>query len=528
MRKVKRSLLALAVGLGIFSLASCDEAAGSSAALSSNSPVATGSQNSEELSEDTGLSNIEYEFEKDYFYSDYNEKSLADTSRQGIKTFETKDDIVFDAVTYEELVNIFESEGDYLILFGGSWCHNTRAAVPYINELANQYNINKIYNFDFYLDGETSQTHIRNTNASDPSRVTPGIEYNYLYGELVSRYLTNLNDYVEYTYDSRSALTYTSYDDSNKTVAKLQVPFLFLYNKDNKVDNSGISNGGTSNEKGTYPIEIGFEEMVDRDADGVYKKVSGTKTYITDEYVGRLKGVFDYIKDNNIKLTDYSDADYIRNLYNKKSGREIFGANDQININTLTYRQLKWLLEQDKDSVIYFGGSWCPNTQATIKTTNDYAVANNVRVYNFDTKLDSGYAKSYWNYSKDLHIRDSANSFVRLYTNLIEQYLTNIVTLYDVNSDASYSYISYQENEQTVKVAKLQVPYLLSYNKSHKDADGFNAPITSYYEEMLVLNEESTAYAYSEANYASLKSHTYNVFNTYLNNSADRDAINIR
>ena len=489
-----------------------------------NTTTSSDVDNEEEIID---LSSPSFDFEKEYFYSDYNAKSLADTSRQGIKTFENKDDIVFDAVTYEQLVDIFESEGNYLILFGGSWCHNTRAAVPFINEFANQYGISTIYNFDFYLDGSNSSTHIRNTNPSDPARANAGQQYNYLYGELISKYLTNLTDYVEYKTGTGSSLNYTNKDSAVVNVAKAQVPFLFLYNKDNKVDNSGIDAGGTSNSKGTYPIVYGFEEMIDLDAQGVYKTVQGQRQHDTDSYKNRLKGIFDYIDENDIELSYYEDADYIEKFYNQKSGQTIF-EDEQINIKTLTYRQLIWLLGQEGNSLIYLGGTWCGNTQASIKTTNDYAVKNDVIIYNFDTKLDGGYVKANWGYANDLHIRDSQSPFVNLYADLIEKYFTNIVTLYNVNDSESYKFIQYTDKAgNVVKVKKLQVPYLLSYNKDAKDNDGFSAPITSYYEEMLYLNETSDKYVYSETNYASIKSHTKNVINTYLQLSQNKEAKDI-
>ena len=235
--------------LGVLGLAGCDKKNNST--LENNNTNNNGENNTNTpVVENIDLSDLNYNFEKEYFYADYNEKSLADTNRQGIKTFENKDDIVFDAVTYEELVGLLESDGYYLILLGGSWCHNTRAAAPFINDFAKQYGIKTIYNFDFYLDGTNSNTHIRNTNNSN--NVTPGIEYNYLYGELVTRYLTNLDDYVEYKLGTRSSLTYTNNENIDVNVPKLQVPFLFLYNKDNKVDNKEGGNG-TTNSKGTFP-----------------------------------------------------------------------------------------------------------------------------------------------------------------------------------------------------------------------------------------------------------------------------------
>jgi len=269
MKKFKLGLLTL----GVLTLASCNltnanvnPSSSNSTPSSSESSQSSSSSSSSSTTEATyelDLSSKDYNLEKEFFYDDYNTRSLADETRQGIKTFETKDDIVFDAVTYEELVSIFESEGNYLILFGGSWCHNTRAAVPFINQFANEYDIDTVYNFDFYVDGTNSSSHVRNTNQTDPTRVTPGVEYNYLYGELATRYLTNLNDYVEYTQGSTSSLTYTNNENAEVNVPKLQVPFLFLYNKDNTVDNK--SGGGTSNAKGTFPIVYGFEEMIDLD-----------------------------------------------------------------------------------------------------------------------------------------------------------------------------------------------------------------------------------------------------------------------
>ena len=517
MRKLRYGLLTL--GLGVLTLAACSQAAQSTSTPQESSTSSSTQSTSTQVEEKIGLSSETYAFEKEYFYEDYNKRSLDDVTRQGIKTFNSKDDIVFDAITYEELVDIFESEGNYLILFGGSWCHNTRAAVPFINQYAKEYDIDTIYNFDFYLDGTNSNTHVRNTNQTDPTRVTPGVEYNYLYGELVTKYLTNLTDYVEYKTGTPSSLTYTNNENINVNVAKVQVPFLFLYNKDNAVSHS--EGTGTPNEAGKYPIVYGFEEMIDLDENGVYlydrNVAKENRTYYTNEYKARLKGIFDFISTNNITLSKYTDVDYIKTVYNGKSNTEIFTSNDKVNIKPVTYRQLTWLLEHEGDSVILLGGTWCPNTQATIKLTNDYAVKNNVIVYNFDTKLDSGLAKKYWNYANDLHIRDTSNSFVRLYTDLIEKYLTNIVTLYDVNAPESYKSISYTNSDgNVVKVKKLQVPYLLSYNKDHKDSDGDIAPITAYFEKMLTLNSAQEDYVYSEANYAAAKAGTFNVIKSFL------------
>ena len=518
MNKLKRILgFGITLGIGALALAGCSDNKTTTKKDNTTKPVVTTKTNVTTKEDDTkeyekGLSNKDYNFEQEFFFDDYNARSLADTNRQGVETFSDKD-IIFDAITYEELVNILESNGKYLFFFGGSWCHNTRAAAPYVNSIAKEYGVTKIFNFDFYLDGTTGSTHVRNTNPTDPARVTAGTEYNFLYGELVTKYLTNLNDFVEYKTDTASALKFNDKEGTETTVAKLQVPFLFYYDKNNTEG----------------PIVSAFEEMVDLDSNGIYKgkKADGSRNYITDQYVDGLHDFFDSIKksDGSVEVTNYSDKDYIINTYNTRSGKEIFASNSQINIESITYRQLDWLLNQEGNSIILLGGTWCGNTQASIKTFNDYAVENDLIIYNFDTKLDSGIAKSKLGYSKDAHIRESNTKLTTLYTDLIDKYFTNIVTLYDVNDEASYKHIEYTNKEgEVVKVKKLQVPYLLSYNKDAKDSDDLIAPITSYYEEMLSLNETAPSYVYSETNYKSIKDNTFNIIKTY----ADRTGLNTK
>ena len=134
-------------------------------------------------------------------------------------------DSVFSSLTLEEAIYLFRQKGNYLLLRGGSWCGNTTPVVGYIDQVAKEYGIDTIYNLDFRLDGTNRASHIRETNgASSGDAVLPGSLYNYLYGELVTNYLVNLNDFVEYQVDTESALTYTDADGKDITVPKVQVP----------------------------------------------------------------------------------------------------------------------------------------------------------------------------------------------------------------------------------------------------------------------------------------------------------------
>ena len=503
------------------------------------------------IGDGVNLSDPGFDFQAEYFFDDYNTQSNADTDRQdGIDTFEDKD-IVFKSLYFDELTYLLEQEGNYLILLGGSWCHNTRAVISYVNDFAKAYGIDTVYNFDFRLDGATRPTHIRET------ALTPeyggedqlAADWNYLYGELIDRYFTNLNDWVEYKEDTDSALTW--YDEAYvaETVAKVQVPFLFLYNKDNTTryvpvyDENGKQTGVEADEtaSGTFPIVYGFEEMVDRDSTGIYNSTNedGTRNYITEDYTARLQAVFDFIRDNGIEIDYYTDAEYLVDAFVEGNGRghapklyDVFTEGEQINVEVITYRQMQWLLSQEGSAAIVFGGAWCANTTAAIGPINDYAVANDTIVYMMDFRLDGKHPIDFWGYDRDrqFEIRSTnqdgnaeelagstyvgqPNPFAYLYTNLINTYLTNVESVTDPSAD-NYYITAVAEDGTEVKALRLQAPYFLSYNKDAVDADGFPAPVLAWHEEMLEITENSLergSYIYQKDNYASYTAGIENV-----------------
>lgn len=395
------------------------------------------------------------------------------------------EDPVFVSLTLEEAYYLLGREGSYLILLGGSWCGNTTPVIGYINEVAKEYGVSTIYNLDFRLDGVDRYSHVRETEgAQSKGAVIPGSHYNYLYGELASRYLTNLNDYVEYKIDTESAVVFTDPSGEIVTVPKVQVPFLFLYNRDNVDENGNAA-----------PIVAGLELMKVR---GDFVSDDTENTAAVNEYKQLLRDtVFEAV--SKTELGSFTDADYIRASYNEKSGKEIFAPEDEIAFEVLTYRQLNWLLERDGTHIILLGGSWCPNTQAVVKIINDSALANGVTVYTFDTKLDGGYAKRFWGYEKDLHIRDNSSEFAKLYVDMVLDHFHNIETEYTLESGNT---IRYENEEGEILTAnKLQVPYLMVYTKGLEDDYAHFVPISAYIEKMLTLDETRDDYVYAEENY---------------------------
>jgi hypothetical protein len=553
MKQFKKAAAVLAVfSLLVGNLTGC--ANGQTQEAATSTPEQVAAEVTKVVGDGVNLSDPSYDFQAEYYFNDYNAKSNEDTERQdGIDTFENTD-IVFKDLYYDELTYLLEQEGNYLILLGGSWCHNTRAVIGQINEFAKEYGIDTIYNFDFRLDGDTRDTHIRET-AQTPElggEDRDVSDWNYLYGELVDRYFPNLNDWVEYKEDTEDALTWYDENYDGETVAKVQVPFLFLYNKDNTThyipvyDENGKQTGVEQTDSaGTYPIVYGFEEMVDRDSTGVYDSTDddGVRNYITEDYTDRLENIFRFLKDNNVQLDTYTDAEYLQDAFAADSGShegqlfDVFTPGEQINIQVITYRQMKWLLSQNGSAAILFGGAWCGNTAAAIGTINDYAVANNTTVYLFDLRLDGKHPVNYWGYGRDrllytrttnlegdpAELTDSTfvgqpNPFAYLYNDLINTYLTNIETITDPSADNYYITATDPEGTQS-QAARMQVPYLIAYNKDAVDEDGFPAPIMAWHEEMLEITEDSKEegdYFYQKDNYASYTAGIEEVFNAFF------------
>jgi hypothetical protein len=44
---------------------------------------------------------------------------------------------VFRSLSYNQLQQLMESDGTFLVLFGGAWCPNTQAVIGQINDVAN-------------------------------------------------------------------------------------------------------------------------------------------------------------------------------------------------------------------------------------------------------------------------------------------------------------------------------------------------------------------------------------------------------
>ena len=145
-------------------------------------------------------------------------------------------------ITYPQLVDLLKSganDANAVILFGGTWCPNTRPVIPAINRNAQENDVT-VFNYDTVLDGgtvggaTTSATNpLQTRNTTGPNAAsTVNNNASFLYGDVVSRYLGNLK--TEYVPTTNSTVTYypgadNSAADKVKRINKLQVPFVLGY-----------------------------------------------------------------------------------------------------------------------------------------------------------------------------------------------------------------------------------------------------------------------------------------------------------
>ncbi|MEO9322845.1 Ig-like domain repeat protein [Nocardioides sp. C4-1] len=163
-----------------------------------------------------------------------------------------EDDFRIENITYPELIDVLDSDGDFVILFGGTWCHNTAAIIKQTAQLAREHGVRKVYNFDFSLDstgnGGTLDKHIRDNAFRTVGGQSLQTRPSFLYGEILER-LGNASTQYRITdteAGSQSVSPVRYYEDGvvpepatpavgEKLARKIQVGHLLSYSKGRQV-----------------------------------------------------------------------------------------------------------------------------------------------------------------------------------------------------------------------------------------------------------------------------------------------------
>jgi len=141
-------------------------------------------------------------------------------------------------ISYPELVDLLEhaTDANAVILFGGTWCPNTRAVLPFVNKYAQENDVT-VFNFDTVLDGgivgggTTSATNPLQSRNNAASGGAQNANPSFLYGGVVREYLNNL--VTQYNPASNGVSFWPGGDTSGTltTINRLQVPYLIGYQR---------------------------------------------------------------------------------------------------------------------------------------------------------------------------------------------------------------------------------------------------------------------------------------------------------
>lgn len=434
-------------------------------------------------------------------------------------------EVVISPLNLDQLGYLLNAEGTHLILFGGSWSAKTNAVIDRINYYARKYGVDTVHQFDFAPDGIAEHTIKQDITAQegydgpDKTEENPFAKFNFFYGEFCTRHLTNLNDWVARKAGVNGDITYLNRFCDAVSVPCLEEPFLFLYNKDNTVNHSGSDTVAEH-----YPIVYAMELEAYRGEDGTLYSDPAKQdesTVIKDFDEQLIAGIFSHIGTDCPATTPFTKADHLREAL-RINGRghsikteEGFHDGEQINLQMINLQELRWLVNQKGSFIILVAGPWCTFSQGSMPTINDYAVANNLRVYIADIRVDDKYQIDAWEYTHANEMSLGSPAFLPYFFELWEDYFKNAEILVTNNTRGVTSVRRYtDENGEEHVLHTVGVPFLLAYNKDNTEGGRPKPILCSRHDSGQLINTIPN-YAYYEPVYKEYKGSVLKVFSAY-------------
>lgn len=324
--------------------------------------------------------------------------------------YDLKSGHVFDTIVWNQFNMMLDTSGTFLVLYGGHWSAATRAAIPYINDMAKKYEVPVIYNFDPKLDGGIGETSGIITDISNPQNgyanvTTDGAgTFGDPYSTLMLR-MPKITDVFlkdsENTYVGKA--NYTQFNPDvlvnkdeaavyeNYEAAILPTPALICfkgvprYTKKITGGATAASNAADFKASAKDSVVAYFDGTVGNDADA-YK--TGLEKFF-DECYGRKDSKNTIVSSlaNVISTFDYYAGTGF-NIGGESRLEEACSVFDAI-----TYHELTDMLKTRKGSYpLMFGGEWCSNTQGIGFVVDEVAKARGwAKVPMFDTILNGTY-----------------------------------------------------------------------------------------------------------------------------------------
>ncbi|SHO44738.1 hypothetical protein [Anaerocolumna xylanovorans] len=365
---------------------------------------------------------------------------------------------VFESVTQERLLDILSSKGNYYIVFGSPKLATSQTVLAAINAQAKKDGITKIYHFNPFIDGyqidiTKSDTVFKTANGTSVNELWTRITDLLPLDEPITGYTSS--DTLLFSYNSESTPKIKAYY-SLKNIEGFKA-------ESAAADIAKVFRGGESTGS-VVPstIRTDFE---------FFKRVYNASA----TYFNYNKGVPDPLGNRTGAETTeiFTDAD-----------------KDGFALHQVNFTELINLLNSPGDHIIFFGASWCHNTQAIIgsvaKKAKQYGYQ---KIYVYDTTLGNQLtfgtgadinkvtaSSSAFNSRNNVDTSNGNGNISYLYGELAK-YLGNFIT---ENNSKQNNSISYYPNGnltgtatstapwlsgEGVNAIRLQLPFLISYNK---------------------------------------------------------------
>ncbi|PZD96541.1 hypothetical protein DNH61_06985 [Paenibacillus sambharensis] len=165
-------------------------------------------------------------------------------------------------MTLDELKYVLAQEGTFVVLVGCAWCPDTQGKVKYLNQVANEYGVDKVYNWDFKLDGGVgglTSTTIANPRIPTESGTanllharTSDVALTHIFTDWVNGYLPNLVSQNTKQNNGAGQLVAGTHPVTLQPVSsqRIQAPYVFVYDKRNY------------NEQGVWKPILGHVELM--------------------------------------------------------------------------------------------------------------------------------------------------------------------------------------------------------------------------------------------------------------------------
>lgn len=383
---------------------------------------------------------------------------------------------VFESVTQERLLDILSSKGNYYIVFGSPKNETTQTVLSTINEQAKKDGITKIYLFDPFIDG--FQLDI--TKSDSVFKTANGTSINLLW--------TRITEFLP------PAKVFTGYDSSET--------LLFTYNSEN-----------VQKVKSFYSLKNTEEFKAKAAVARISKVFRGGKSR-GSVIPASIRTDFEFFKRvYNASATFFNYNKGVPDPQGNRTGAaitEIFTDADKEGFvfHQVNFAELINLLNSPGEHIIFFGASWCHNTQAIIGSVARKAKEYGHKVvYVYDTTLgnqltfgtgadiDKVTATSNAFNSRNSVNTSTGNGNISYLYGEFAKYLGNFTT---ENNSKKNNSISYYPNGDLTGTAtltapwlpgtdlnaiRLQLPFLISYNKDKAE------PVTKHWLHKNVTND---------------------------------------